>query len=341
MDYPSTAQIGRYLHQWERFRRKRTKRPYKRQLAATKVQQRWMIDFKMGIQLANGEQVNMHTICDPVGEVCLVAQVYPAGKCGNKPWKVKPEEVRQTVRHCAAKVGYLPSEIQTDGETNLVATRGANDFPTNFTLWLVSLGIQHLVIRPGRPTDNSEVERFHRTVNDYAIVARTLPPDIITLQVTLDQALDELASKLPSHAHDCHGLPPLQAHPDLLVPKRLYSPQTELSLCDWEQVKTYLSSRSWKRVVGKSGQVWLGGHTYSLNRRDAGKIVLIRFDPSSNEMVFCNPKDVESEIRRLPAQGLSLNEILNPNTLAGTQQLPLPAFEIFLHKGYVIKEQKG
>lgn len=337
---PSMAQVGRYLHQWERFRRKKPKRPRGRHNGATAIQQRWMIDFKMGIALANGEQVNLHTLCDPVGEICLDAQIYPAGPVGQPPKKVNPEQVRQTVRHCAAKYGYLPQEIQTDGETNLVATRNLNNFPTGFTLWLTGLGIQHLVIRPGRPTDNSEVERFHRTLDEYAIQARRLPPDRLTLQVTLDDALDQLATQLPSQAPGCHGSAPLLAHPELLQPQRPYQPEQEQAWFDLRRVDDYLAHFTWQRIVGKTGQVWLGAKIYSLNRDNARKLVSIRFDPLTRQMVFSDTQGEKPELLRLPAKGLTVDEILGIPHLTVPQQLPLPLFDALFHQGYVVKEQQ-
>ena len=39
-----------------------------------------------------------------------------------------------------------------------------------FTLWLAGLGMARLVIRPASPADHAELERCHRTLNDYAII---------------------------------------------------------------------------------------------------------------------------------------------------------------------------
>jgi len=65
---PSDASIGRYLHQWRRFRRKPKKKPVRRRSQQpTSVHQRWQVDFKVGIRLKNGIRVNLHTVRDPVG----------------------------------------------------------------------------------------------------------------------------------------------------------------------------------------------------------------------------------------------------------------------------------
>jgi hypothetical protein len=61
--FPSIAQIGRYLHQWERFRRRPVQRIQRqRPSQPEKAHQCWQMDFKMGIVLQNGRQVNLHTV---------------------------------------------------------------------------------------------------------------------------------------------------------------------------------------------------------------------------------------------------------------------------------------
>lgn len=52
-------------------------------------------------------------------------------------------------------------------------------------LWLKGLNIDYLVIRSGRPTDNAEVERCHRTLNDYVIQGQE-HLGAVFLQVALD-----------------------------------------------------------------------------------------------------------------------------------------------------------
>ena len=129
----------------------------------------------MANRLQNGHQVarwhsgDLHTVRDPVGEACLSAVVFPAQKVKQRVERVSLAQVQAVLRRCFAQWHTLPDEIQTDGETVLVAS-GTDAFPSTFTLWLAGLGISHQVIRSGRPTDNAEVERCHRTINDYAIV---------------------------------------------------------------------------------------------------------------------------------------------------------------------------
>jgi hypothetical protein len=115
------------------------------------------MDFKMGIVLQNGRQVNLHTVRDPFGAACIGAVIHDAGKAGRRPSQITMEQTRYTLRRCFAFWHTLPERLQTDNQTGLAAARQSNDFPTVFTLWLVGLGVEHVFIRSGHPTDYPEV----------------------------------------------------------------------------------------------------------------------------------------------------------------------------------------
>lgn len=322
---PSESSIGRYLHQWPRFRR-RPKQKVVRQKpnAPTRVHQRWQIDFKMGIALDDGTLVNLHTVRDPVGEACVGAFLSPAGKVGQAPRKVALPQVRAALRTCFARWG-LPEEVQTDGEPILIG-RPHGTFPSDFTLWLKGLAIEHLVIRAGKPTDNAEVERCHRTVNDYAVVGNE-DAHMAQLQDILDESVHELTFELPSHAEGCGGSPPVEAHPELLQPRRPFQPEHELALFDLNRVDAYLATFTWTRKVGKNGQIEVGGQRYSVGRPYARQEVRVLFDPADRHFVFYDHSEPEKEIGRRPAKGLDVADLTGlvtwPRDL-GPQQLPLP-----------------
>jgi len=334
---PSPASIGRYLHQWDRFqRRRKKKRKDRRPDPPQRVHQRYQIDFKLGIRLANGCLVNLHTVRDPVGEACIGAFVYPAPK-DKLPKHVPEEEARATLRKCFAGWQCLPEEVQTDGEPTLIGNPNDN-FPSRFTLWLVGLGIDHRIIRAGVATDNAEVERCHRTLDDYAIIGNE-DVDYVGMQAVLDQSVDELNYELPSRAEGCRGLPPIQAHPELLQPQRPFRPEDELLHFDLDRVDAYLASLIWERKVGKTGQISIGGQHqyYSVGRDFARQSVLVSFDPQDRHFV-CYVKNEDDqpgdEIRRWPARNLEISDLtglyVEPWPIGlGPQQLrfPLPAFK--------------
>jgi len=323
---PSASSIGRYLHQWPRFRRPpRTPQVRERPKPPTQVHQRWQIDFKMGIPLAQGQRVNLFSARDPVGEAGIGASVHPAGPAQGKPRRVTFEELRGDLRRCFTKWHTLPDEVQTDNEAVFVG-QPQDPFPSLLTLWLTGLAIAHLCIRPGRSTDNAEVERFHRTIYDYAIAGQE-KVGMSGLQPFLDRRLDELNYELGSRADDCHGKPPVVAHPELLQPRRPFKPEEELALFDLKRVDAYLATLTWFRKVSKTGQVTIGAwHTrYSVGRAYAGQTVQVKFDPQDRHFVFYDATG--NEVKRRPAKGLGLADLTGlapwPDGL-GIQQLPLP-----------------
>ena len=326
---PQPAQIGRYVHQWPRFRRRHipSAAPAQRPQQPLMVHQRWQVDFKLGIPLADGAQVNLTTIRDPVGEVCIAAQLTPAGQVGHAPSRVTLRQLQTVLRLGFAQWHTLPAEVQTDHEAVCVG-QAREAFPGLFTLWLIGLGIQPVLIRPGTPTDNAEVERCHQTLYNYALVgphADTLPH----LQQTLHRAVQELAYELPSHAEGCYGQPPVSAHPELLHPPRPFAPEQELASFDLHRVDTYLASFLWQRTVGATGEVSLGDKYYTVRAAYAHRQVLVCFDPTQRHFVFFEATLPYAEIRTRPARGLGVAELTGITTYTGDavpQQLPLPLF---------------
>jgi len=327
---PSPASIGRYLHQWPLFRHqpKPPRCPVERPHAPTAVHQCWQVDFKMGIHLPQGVQVNLCSARDPVGEAGIGAFIHLAGPTNQKPRTVALPELRGDLRKCFTKWHTLPDGVQTDNEAVFVG-RADDLFPSLLTLWLKGLDVNHLVIRPGTPTDNAEEERFQRTLYDYVIAGQEKAgPD--GLQSLLDQGLDELNYELGSRAEGCHGQPPVMAHPELLVPRRPYKPEWELALFDLKRVDAYLATFTWSRKVGQTGQITIGTWKtrYSVGRAYAGQTVQVKFDPQDRHFVFYDAAG--HEIKRRPAKGLSVEDITGLGPWPdgpGIQQLPLPLFE--------------
>lgn len=328
---PSQASIGRYLHQWPRFQRKgKKKRLVVRPNQPSHVHECWQIDFKVGMKLSDGTLVDLHTIRDPVGEVCIGAVLYRTEKATMLTGRVPMEHVRSTLRIGFDHWHTLPDRVQTDGETCLSPSR-EDSFPSLFTLWLKGLGIQHSLTRPGKPTDNAEVERCHRTVHDYSIVGNE-DHSFSSLQLLLDQAVHELTYDLPSRAQGCAGKPPIQAHPELLQPRRSFQAQEELACFDIQCVDAYLATFTWQRKISQTGQICIGGshHYYTVGRAYAYSEVLVRFDPADRHFVFYPTNTPEQILARRPARHLEIADITGLITFPQgllPQQLPLPLFQ--------------
>lgn len=322
---PGRAAIGRYLHQWYRFRRRprANAEPKTRPKPAEWVHQRWQLDFKVDIRLADGSLVHLYTLYDTFSGACIGGEVF-VSHSGRRP---SLPTVMAFLRRCFARWQTLPTEIQTDREVVLVGRPVAYPFPSRFTLWLTGLGIHHRLIRPSRPTDNAQVERGHRTVFDYAIAGNEALP-AAHLQTIVETAVEELAFHLPSRAKNSQGQPPVLAFPQLCQPTTTFQPEHELAHFDLKRVHDYLANGAWQRRVGATGQLAIGQQrTYSVGRPYAGQDVLVRFDPADSHFVFATTDQPDLEIGRRPARALEVTDLTGIAEWPfghGLQQLPLP-----------------
>lgn len=284
---PSPPSIGRYLHQFERFQRPKAKvKKHVKRQSVSKTHECWQLDFKRELEGADEQKFTLHTIIDQHSGACIDAQIVPKAVINKRPGRVTWREAQHTLRGGFTFWNTLPLRVQTDNESTL-AGRAGMDFPTDFTLWLVGLGIIHAMIRPGISTDNAEVERGHRTITDYALIGQEKRA-VSDLQLIVETAARELTFSLPSRAKECNGRIPIDAYPDLLSTARLYQLHQELALFDMKRVDHYLAQFQWQRKVSKNGTVQLGGSTrrYSLGRKYAYQQIQIRFDAEDRHLVF-------------------------------------------------------
>ena len=88
------------------------------------------------------------------------------------------------------------------------------------------------------------------------------------------------------------------AHPHVLQPRRFYAPELEASLFDLKRVDAYLATFTWRRKVGKTGQLNVADshRRYYVGRRYAGQKLTVKFDPGDRHLVFYD--DDGGEIKR-------------------------------------------
>lgn len=243
----------------------------------------WKLDAQEGIRLPDGTIATICNVRDPFAAAMIASQAF-AVQTATRWRKLTWQEYRQVIRAAATAWQTLPDVIQTDGELGLAGT--SNDpFPGHLTLWLVGLGIEHRLSRPGRPTDNAQVERCHRTLDGWA-----LDPDGLANLSALQQALDRECHvynhDFPCRASDCARQPPILAHPELQQPRRPYSPLQEAALFDLARVDHYLASFAFPRRVNDDGRISLGRQFYSVGRKLARRTLVACFDPDPREWVF-------------------------------------------------------
>jgi hypothetical protein len=242
--------------------------------------------------------------------------------------KLTWEEVRQVLPRGFTEWQTLPDSVLTDNEMGLGGN--PNDpFPSWLSLYLAGLGIKHNFIRSHQPTDQPQVERNHRTLDGFTDDEHSRQ-DLSHLQQALDQECYVYNHQFPSRASDCNGLPPLQAHPALLRPRRLFYPEWEVVLFDLQHVYGFLATFTFDRKVNRNGQVTLKGHHYTVGLVHKGKNISVRLDAYTQEWVFFvrDEQDQEQELSRRKLFGIDFE------TLTGLEKpqdpLVLPPIQLTL-----------
>lgn len=280
------------------------------EVRATAAHEEWGLDCQEGIRLSNGEIASICNIHDPFGAAPIASRAFSVKT--KKRWrKLEVKDYRDVLRAAFQEWKTLPDSVRTDNELRLVG-QPASDFPGMLTLYLAGLGIKHNFIRPGTPTDQPQLERGHRTLDDLAFNKQSLS-SLEALQQALDHERQVYLQEFPSRASDCNGQPPLTAHPSLLSPRRKYSREAELSLFSLQRVYEFLATFTFKRKVSAYGCISLGRQQSfgrQLFRQLKNKTVTVKCDPSKGEwVVYQNPTDPDKpkvELARRPIKFLSI-----------------------------------
>ena len=294
---------------------------------ATAVHEVWQLDHQEGHRLADGSIATVCNIRDPYGAAMIASQAFEV-KTKQRWRKLTWTEVRQVLRHGFVEWQTLPDSIQTDNEMGLGGN--PNDpFPSWLSLYLAGLGIKHRFIRPHCPTDQPQIERSHRTLDGWTADAGSRQ-NLTSFQQALDHERALYNQHYPSRASDCQQKSPLEAHPALLAPRRLYRPDWETALFDIQRVFEYLATFTFDRKVNRNGQVTLKGLHYTVGLAYAGQDIQVRLDPSTQEWVFLE-RDTQGqaqEIRRRSLVGIdftALTGLLKPEP-----PLALPPIQLTL-----------
>jgi len=268
------------------------------------VHQRWQMDAKEGIALGT-QRANVQEICDIYSGLMVASQAFVSLPSGKGWEQLHFEDHREVLRRAFCEWG-LPLEVQTDNDHQF---NNPNDtgFPTPFTLWLVGMGIRHILSRPHRPTDQPHVERNHRTQGDFVWKDHAFT-QLDVLQQALDDHRRTYNHSYPSQAAHCHGRPPLTVFPTAFATGHPYHPDLEWDWFDLKRVDAFLSRQVWTRTVAKNGTVQLGGHYYILGRKWKSQLVSIRFLPASCSFRFENQD--ASLVTVIRAQGLEKEHLI-------------------------------
>ena len=178
--------------------------------APTAVHECWQLDCQEAIPLADDHRASICSIRDPIGAAILASQAFDVTS-GTRGRRLTWEEIRSVIRSAFARWQTLPDVLQTDNEVCL-GGQPSDPAPSQLSLWLVGLGVQHRFIRPNTPTDQAQIERTHRTLDGFVGLPNPRL-NLEQLQQRLDIEREQHNGWFPSRASDCAGRPPLLAHP--------------------------------------------------------------------------------------------------------------------------------
>jgi hypothetical protein len=286
----------------------------------------WQMDAKESVRVAGVGVTTIHQARDEFGRATVMHSVHPAERAEQRIVKLTTAQVQQDCRIAFTEWG-LPDAIQTD-RAPIFVDDDPTPFPTPLSLWWVRLDIEHRLIPRHTPQRNGSVERGHRTLDERTLIGQHLT-GADHLQQQVDADWHELNAECPSRAKGCDGKPPLVAHPELLIPRRLYRPEWELELFDLKRVDEYLATQTWTRTVSRVGQVSLGGYRYGLGTAWAGQTVTVRFEAKHRQFVFTQVRpETKRGLRRpelapvsLDAQGLTVEALTGLPT--ALEELPV------------------
>jgi hypothetical protein len=306
---PKATALWSYLHPYRSRlmapRRLPTTRPACPVVRAEEPHQCWEMDFKGDEYIKScNKTVSPFGVSDEASGAPLARYMHTLIAKGNRKG-LTMRSVQDDLRQVFSQWG-LPDAIRMDRDPVFVGSTRL-EWPGTLLLWLVGLSVHPVVNRAYRPTDNSMVERSHRTWKGDVLVGGSFT-DLLALQAVSDQALEDRRCHLPSRHKGCNRRPPAQAYPELMVPRRRYQVQQERALFDLQRVDAYLAQWTWKRQVDATGKISLANRNHLVGRPYRGQVVKVRFDPPSRDFV-CTAVD-GTGIARLQLPEASLDYIL-------------------------------
>jgi len=306
---PKNTALWSYLHQFGarllKAPRPPTKRPDAVPIRAEAPHQCWEMDFKGDEPFAAGQlPVAPLGLTDEASGAPLTRFIHLLPARGNRQGLTM--RLVQADLRAAFTTHGRPDALRMDRDPVFVGSPRL-EWPGTLLLWLVGLDIQPLINRPYHPTDNTMVERSHRTWKGDVLTGGRLR-SAAELEAASAQAVEDRRRYLPSRHPGCHGQPPEVAFPDLLQVRRPYSLAQERTLFDLGRVDDYLAQWEWRRRVDREGKISLADHNIPVGRCYRGQVVKVRFDPGPREFVASSAAG--DEITRFTLAEVSLDYIL-------------------------------
>jgi hypothetical protein len=280
---PSRATISRWLKQ-EGFPRRYERHHELPEVATPSAQaphEEWELDARGYEKAAGVGVVTLISLNDRFSRIKLLC--YPCVLGERRASRHPTTADYQLVLRLAFSEWGLPDRLAVDRDSVFYDNGSKSPFPTYLHLWLLALGVPLQIGRAGHPTERAITERGHQTWDQQVLEGQVFT-NWENLWRVAQQRRDFLNERVPCSS--VGDRPPLVAHPEARVPRRLYRPEYEAEQLDLSRVYAYLSQGRWFRKASNIGAVALGSQRYVLGRSWIRQEVEITFDPEQRQLSF-------------------------------------------------------
>jgi transposase len=248
--------ICSFLHQDPEFpwptRRKTTPLPDARR--ATRLHQLWQMDFRVEQRPQGAEKkYSFLKIRDMASTTSILKYTLPAGRCA-----LTAQETIAAMRQAFINIGSLPEAIRTDHGACFVGPE-KHSFPSDFTLYLWGLGIEHELIRVRCPAQNGGIERDQRTLGEHFLADYQFPS-----HTQLERDAEDYGRfqnrYVPSRSIRCQGRTATETASQLECQARPYTAAQEVKLFSLDRI--YALRR--RTALARSGQRQRNGQRRAL-----------------------------------------------------------------------------
>jgi len=198
----------------------------------------WQMDFKGWIRLGNDVRCHPLTVLDDHSRYDLCLQA-----CADQRGETVRDRLEATFRHYG-----LPDAVFVDNGSPWSDSSGARW--TQFSVWLLKLGVTVIRSRPYHPQSRGKNERFHRTLAAEVLALRCFR-DLADAQSAFD-AWREIYNFMRPHEGLGQKVPADRYRPSTRsMPDRLPSPEYDSG----DIVRTVSSTKSYVHFKGRSWKV--------------------------------------------------------------------------------------
>jgi transposase len=305
---PSARTIRRHLHQAGLQQATVTQATSRlpRLGRAERPHQCWQIDACEFQPLKSGKRVCWLRVVDECSGAYLQTVIFSAAR-----WEhIGRHQIQAAFRDVLCRWG-LPERIRSD---NGYPWGNSGDFPPEWALWVMGLGIAMVWIDPSSPQQNGVVERSQDVGQDW------FEPQTCRCASELQRRADVLDSRQRERYPHRDGHSRLEVYPALKHSGRPYSVGRERSLFQASRVHEALSAWVVTRRVDCNGVVSVYHRGRYVGKQHIGKQVWVYLDPTGPTWVIAD--ETGAQIRTHDAEELTKERIcsLSVTTRKGKQR---------------------